>query len=173
MFGNKIRLVKTPTQFRRAKCVAPNCICEFELKAVLDVLEGHGYFVGIRRGELFIKDSCDTGEWESSDFSSLVKKAYSLSEMLLEDTDKNDFEYYLEVKTQNRNVESVYRYLFGSASEVVRWTLCNYGMLVNVLSPMKKHTMVECLLRQSYSKYTVLMLIRVNTQSLMFGFTIC
>ena len=31
------------------------------------------------------------------------------------DTDKNDFEYYLEVKTQNRNVESVYRYLFGSA----------------------------------------------------------
>lgn len=115
MFGNKIRLVKTPTQFRRAKCVTPNCICEFELKAVLDVLEGHGYFVGIRRGELFIKDSCDTGEWESSDFSSLVKKAYSLSEMLLEDTDKNDFEYYLEVKTQNRNVESVYRYLFGSA----------------------------------------------------------
>lgn len=43
MFGNKIRLVKTPTQFRRAKCVAPNCICEFELKAVLDVLEGHGW----------------------------------------------------------------------------------------------------------------------------------
>lgn len=115
MFGNKIRLVKKPTQFRRAKCVAPNCICEFELKAVLDVLEGHGYFVGIRRGELFIKDSCDTGEWESSDFSSLVKKAYSLSEMLLEDTDKSDLEYYLEVKTQNRSVESVYRYLFGSA----------------------------------------------------------
>lgn len=57
MFGNKIRLVKNPTQFRRAKCVAPNCICEFELKAVLDVLEGHGYFVGIRRGELFIKYS--------------------------------------------------------------------------------------------------------------------
>ena len=40
MFGNKIRLVKKPTQFRRAKCVAPNCMCEFELKAVLDVLEG-------------------------------------------------------------------------------------------------------------------------------------
>lgn len=115
MFGNKIRVVKKPAQLRRAKCVAPNCMCEFELKAVLDVLEGHGYFVGMRRGELFIKDSCDTGEWESSDFSSLVKKAYSLSEMLLEDTDKNDFEYYLEVKTQNRNVESVYRYLFGSA----------------------------------------------------------
>lgn len=115
MFGNKIRLVKKTTQLRRAKCVAPNCICEFELKAVLDVLEGHGYFVGIRREELFVKDSCDTGEWESSDFSSLVKKAYSLSEMLLEDTDKNDFEYYLEVKTQNRSVESVYRYLFGSA----------------------------------------------------------
>lgn len=54
MFGNKIRLVKTPTQFRRAKCVAPNCICEFELKAVLDVLEGHGYFVGMSTEELGI-----------------------------------------------------------------------------------------------------------------------
>lgn len=115
MFSNKIRIVKKPAQFRRAKCVALNCVCEFELQAVLDVLGGHGYFVGMRRGKLFIKDSCDTGEWKSSDFSSLVKKAYNLSTMLLEDTDKNDLEYYLEVKTQNRNIGSVYKYLFGGA----------------------------------------------------------